>query len=162
MDAKHFDYMDSAAAKMKFTMYTTKIQAVWRGYRSRKGQVLPCCDCGHAMTLAAPTYPETMSAVFSSTHPCSWCQANRDAKEKPPCDCMECKMDKVMWCPGCGSDECDGLCRCDPCNTCGSEKCCGDCEPYISCCMCGANCYDGDYPSWRFCSRSCMVEASRD
>jgi hypothetical protein len=35
-------------------------------------------------------------------------------------------------------------------------------ERYIPCCMCGDNCADGDYESWRFCTRSCMVRASRD
>jgi len=35
-------------------------------------------------------------------------------------------------------------------------------EEYISCRVCGSNCAGGDYPDWAFCSRSCMVECSRD
>jgi hypothetical protein len=35
-------------------------------------------------------------------------------------------------------------------------------EEYISCRICGSNCAGGDYPDWAFCSRSCMVECSRD
>lgn len=156
MDAKSFDQLEPAAAKLWVTLYTTKIQAIWRGYRSRKGKTIPCCDCGYEMTLSVGRYPDGMSP-----DPCSWCQDKKAAKECAPCDCLECKMGKVMWCPGCGSDECDGRCD-DPCDTCNSYKCSGRCEPYISCSMCGANCYDGDYPTWRFCSRRCMVDAGRD
>jgi len=32
----------------------------------------------------------------------------------------------------------------------------------IPCRMCGDNCEGGDYEDWRFCSRSCMVECSRE
>jgi hypothetical protein len=37
-----------------------------------------------------------------------------------------------------------------------------DDEPYIPCCMCGANCYGWDYENWRICSRSCLVKGNRD
>jgi hypothetical protein len=48
---------------------------------------------------------------------------------------------------------------------CGDWLCTGylcSAERYIACCMCGDNCEGGDYESWRFCSRRCMVRASRD
>jgi len=35
-------------------------------------------------------------------------------------------------------------------------------RPFISCRVCGSDCEGGDYEDWRFCSRSCMVESSRD
>lgn len=48
------------------------------------------------------------------------------------------------------------------CYECGEFGCYGDCEePYISCCVCGDNCYGGDYTNYRFCSRSCMVGRDR-
>ena len=141
-----------------------KIQALWRGFMSRKGKIVPCACCGHPMTITPKEYPETMSAAF--IHTCAWCAAEKSF------NCLECKMGMVVFCPGCGSDDCNGHCRTDlgpcgcsyctkACDTCGSGDCSGDCEPYIACCMCGDNCYDGDYPSWRFCSRRCMVDASR-
>jgi len=132
-------------------IYVIKIQALWRGFMSRKGKIVPCTSCGHPMTITPKEYPETMSAVF--IHTCSWCATK-------PCDCLECKMGKVIFCPGCGDDDCTGICT--PCNICYSDKCDGYCERYIPCCMCGNDCADGDYESWRFCSRRCMVDAGRD
>jgi len=35
-------------------------------------------------------------------------------------------------------------------------------RPFISCRMCGSDCEGGDYEDWRFCSRHCMVDCSRD
>ena len=119
-----------------------KIQALWRGYRSRKGQVLPCCSCGYEMTLKKPEYPETMSAQFFSNQPCSWCQE----KEKP-CDCYECTEPELERCYYCGKEDCREECR---------EE-----ETYIPCCICGANCDGSDYESWRVCSRRCLVEPDR-
>jgi hypothetical protein len=46
---------------------------------------------------------------------------------------------------------------------CGDWLCTGCSEgPYIACCMCGGDCRGGDYESWRFCSRRCMVRAGSD
>jgi hypothetical protein len=129
---------------MNQTPFAVKIQAVWRGYRSRKGQVLPCCLCGYDMTLQAPVYPETMSAVFFSNAPCSWCQAKEQGPAEP-CGCPECVPQPVEPCT---CSECTGEDEYE--------------ERFIPCCMCGNNCADEDYESWRFCSRRCMVEASRD
>lgn len=112
-----------------------KLQALWRGYRSRKGQILPCCECGYPMTLKAPVYPETMAGFFMSEVPCSWCQVaaydKHDREDLGPCPCRDC----------CVSDE---------------E------ELYIPCCMCGDNCEGGDYERQRWCSRRCMVAWNRD
>ncbi len=101
------------------------IQALWRGYSSRKGKILPCCGCGYPMTLK------------EGTHICSWCQ--------------EAERVDFLWhyqtCERVGCRKCDEF---------------DDEERFIPCCVCGDNCADGDYESWRFCTRRCMVEAGRD
>jgi hypothetical protein len=45
---------------------------------------------------------------------------------------------------------------------CGDWLCTGCGYRYISCCVCGGNCADGDYEKWGFCSRRCMVRAGSD
>lgn len=97
---------------MNPALFAVKIQALWRGYRSRKGEVLPCCVCGYDMTLP-------VSKTSTAFPPCSWCQMRRQEEEEEE-------------------------------------------EPYIPCCMCGANCYGDDYEQYRFCSRYCMVDAGKD
>lgn len=113
-----------------------KIQALWRGYKSRKGEITPCQCCLWPMTLTPPKLDPDYCylQLIVSEKPCSWCQQGAAAYEMHIC------------------------------SYCSDRRCTGECEdePYISCCVCGSNCADGDYPSWRFCSRSCMVEASRD
>jgi hypothetical protein len=168
----------------------TKIQALWRGYRSRKGDVLPCGWCGYDMTLLHFAAAEDGQGGLSSQVPCAWCQerlkneepcdcleCEAERRKMEGCDCRECQMGKVMFCPSCGQDECDGLCAAEKapysgeepekeevCRECGRgpAECDGYCERYIPCCICGGNCADGDYESWRFCTRRCMVEAGRD
>lgn len=105
------------------------IQALWRGYCSRKGKIMPCGGCGYPMTLDGariPYYP-----------PCSWCQVDHDA---------------ISFLAHYNSCERVGCRKCDEYYE----------ERFIPCCICGGNCADGDYESWRFCTRRCMVEAGRD
>ncbi len=122
----------------RIEMYAAiKIQALWRGYASRKGILTPCCCCGFPMTLKPPQYPETMSAVFFSVAPCSWCAEDAAyaawINDDVPSSDEEVKSEPYP------SDE----------------------ERYIPCCMCGANCADDDFEKWRICSRRCLVAGNR-
>ncbi len=115
-------------SKMENSRYAIKIQAIWRSYKSRKGEIQPCTSCGYPMAVPL-TVPLKM--------PCMWCQYNLDL------------LPKQIFARACHS--------------CKSWDCCGceDGEPYIPCCICGANCDGSDYESWRVCSRSCLVEPDR-
>lgn len=79
-------------------------------------------------------YPVTVPLEIKA-QPCSWCTANAILMEK---------HENYV------------------CEECNQSDCRGDCEPYIPCRMCGANCYGDDYEKWRFCSRSCMRDWGRD
>ncbi|NBO60994.1 MAG: hypothetical protein EBU82_08495 [Flavobacteriia bacterium] len=98
-----------------------KIQALWRGYKSRKGEVQPCPCCGYPMTI-----PPSLLIL----DPCSWC-------DYPP----------TKVCDSCKYWDCEG---------------CRDGEPYISCYMCGSNCFETDFQKWHLCSRSCLVGPFRE
>lgn len=116
--------------------YIIKIQALWRGYMSRKGKIVDCSCCGYPMTITPTQSTETLVGVF---YRCSWCQYppeydKHDRADLGPCPCQDC----------CGKEQTE-------------EE-----EPYIPCCMCGSNCYGWDYEQWRFCSRRCMVGWGRD
>lgn len=117
-----------------------KIQALWRGYMSRKGKIVDCTGCGYPMTIT-PQEPKWRAGFYS--YQCAWCRY-------PP------EFDK--------HDRADlGPCPCEDCSGGGKEEKEEEYdEPYIPCCMCGANCYGWDYEKWRFCSRRCMVECGRD
>lgn len=125
---------------MENSKYAVKIQALWRGYRSRKGDVLPCCCCGYDMTLPAPKYPETMSAVFFSVSPCAWCQEMEKKNNEEPCECLECRLGHL----GPPSEE---------------EE---DEERFIPCCICGRNASGSDFECWKVCSRSCLTAPDRE
>jgi hypothetical protein len=129
-------FMSNQEENNKMDSAAVKIQALWRGYASRKGAIQPCYLCG---------YPMTVSGVLNA--PCSWCQARSPFQGEGRCDL------------------CIGLCNCPPtelppCRECGHVVCL--CEPYIPCRVCGANCYGDDYEKWRFCSRRCMVRDGQD
>jgi hypothetical protein len=62
---------------------------------------------------------------------------------------------------------CDGIDWTAPYTPPRSDFCCGACataydETPISCRICGGDCRGCDYEKWGFCTRSCMVEATRD
>ena len=121
--------MNNQEGQSKMEPSAIKIQALWRGYCSRKGKTLPCYSCGYPMTLS----------YYKGCHiPCSWCQRCADGKGNVWRGCIDCRD----WsCPG----------------DCQRED-----EPYISCCVCGGDCFGGDYEKWRFCTRRCMVSCSSD
>ena len=50
---------------------------------------------------------------------------------------------------------------CSACEEPADQCLCNGEDIYIGCRICGDNCYNGDYPQWRFCSRRCMTYESR-
>ena len=132
--------------KMETSSAAIKIQALWRGYRSRKGEVLPCRDCGYDMTVRHPRenpheweihlrFGDPTGLIVSKT-PCSWCQESmREMQEE-----YERQREEEYMRQREQEEE----------------------EGFIPCCICGNDCSGGDYESWRFCTRRCMVRAGRD
>jgi hypothetical protein len=131
-----------------------KIQALWRGYRGREGEEVPCCRCGYKMTLKR--FSKDTELLYYG-----------NPETRFPRETLQ------QWIIQMGGDPWKNLtCRSlKPCSWCEEEKCsdCGefdceggkDCYSFIPCCICGNNCKDGDYEDWRFCTRRCMVDAGR-
>jgi hypothetical protein len=138
----------------KKTSAAVKIQAAWRGHRSREWEIADCCHCGHPMALSrSGKNVKLLYCGFPRTEPFETLNVWAISSGKFPSDCIKaislkpCSWCEELRCYECGSLNCDGG---------------RGCERYISCCICGGNCADGDYESWGFCTRRCMVSAGRD
>jgi hypothetical protein len=152
LDAQQRAQQQHEEEQAKKRVAAIKIQALWRGHRSREWEIADCCHCGHPMTLSRNGKEvKLLYCGFPRTEPFEILNIWAISSGKYPSDLIKAiSLKPCSWCEE------------SRCAECMSLNCDGYCERYIPCCICGGNCADGDYESWGFCTRRCMVEAGRD